>query len=132
MRFTIDSSVPALAPSPEFFSGLLLSVTAGLSTTALSLQQGRVLCEYLDCLDARVAGLSKKHRAAARARLTKYWEHEADCETRCSLAKCSPSARALLAKAFAPACSPTSQRPLATLTYLFPLAANQAVRARLA
>lgn len=118
MRFFIDSAVAPAVPCAAYFKALMEGVAASLDAATLTRCQGKMLCEYLDCLDAKAPGLRAKHRASAKLRLCRYLSTEACEEVKALLSLASPSAKAILKEAAkdARACA-ANQR--SNLTYLF-------------
>lgn len=118
MRFFIDSTAAPAVPCAAYFKNLMECVTTSLDAATLTRAQGKMLCEYLDCLDAKTPGLRAKHRASAKQRLCRYLNTEACDEVKALLSLASPSAMAILKEAAkdARACA-ANQR--SNLTYLF-------------
>lgn len=94
--FTIVSLPPLEPISADFVKSLLLSVEEALASKIMSKTQAYSLCEYLDCVTARVPGLDKAQMGAASLKLAEHLRSFADAKEQEQLSKRSPAAKALL------------------------------------
>lgn len=97
MIFTIDTNTPAQAPTKGFNEELVSSVRKSLESIALSNADASALCEYLDCLEAQLPGLSPALRTAATAQLRAILQQAPQVAVAAWAAR-SPAAKALAAK----------------------------------
>jgi hypothetical protein len=93
--FTVISMPAPALPSKVFFSQLTDSVERALSPGWLSLEQAEQLCEYLDCVAAKVPGLDRRLAAPAGSRLRLLLQRQLSRQDAGRLVQRSPAARAL-------------------------------------
>lgn len=94
--FTIVSMPPLEPVSPGFVKSLLRSVEDSLSSKVVSKDQAYAMCEYLDCVTARVPGLDKSQMGSVSLKLADYLQSQASAEEQADLGKRSPAAKSLL------------------------------------
>ena len=92
--FTIVTGPPLQSPDAAFMKALLKRVELNVESARLDGKQALDLCEYLDCIAAKVPGLSKRLSAAAGKRLHDHIQNEISMTQAQALAKRSPAARA--------------------------------------
>jgi len=93
--FTVISMPAPALPSKAFFAQLTDSVERTLSLGRLSIAQAEQLCEYLDCVAAKVPGLDRRLAAPAGSRLHLVLARQLSQQDAGRLAQRSPAAKAL-------------------------------------
>lgn len=85
----------------SFLAMMESGVTRALSHAILRDIDALALCEYLDCITARMPGVSKRRQTEAQAALTRYAQTVASTAELAVLMKRSPAAKKLFARSLA-------------------------------
>lgn len=94
----VSSPVVNAADVAAFARQLLTQVNAVLAAPCMTRASALVLCEYIDCVNGRVPGVSRASLKPAKAALVVYLTSCARTDDQQSLSASSPAAKAALAQ----------------------------------
>lgn len=111
--FTVISLPELKAPGIEFSRELASKAQHILLSSETSFEDAKVLCEYLDCVKAKIAGLNKAFAFTATRVLRAYLEDIATPQERAALARRSPTVKHMQLQAPAERVAPVLMREYA-------------------